>query len=73
MSEYNIDIADMQCWVFRMALAKWNMSPSECAELFKKYDILGFISECYDILHLNGYACVLHDVETLLKNRGVTL
>ena len=65
MSEYNIDIADMQCWVFRMAQSKWNMSPSECAELFN--------SECYDILHLNGYACVLHDVETLLKNRGVSV
>lgn len=73
MSEYNVDIADMQCWVFRMAQSKWKMSPSDCAELFKKYDILGFISECYDILHLNGYACVLHDVETLLKNRGVSV
>ena len=30
MSEYNIDIADMQCWVFRMAQSKWKMSPSEC-------------------------------------------
>ena len=44
MSEYNIDIADMQCWVFRMAQAKWKMAPSDCAELFKKYDILGFIA-----------------------------
>ena len=41
--------------------------------IVQKYDILGFISECYDILHLNGYACVLHDVENLLKNRGVTV
>lgn len=73
MSEKQIGIADMQCWVFRMAQSKWKMSPSDCAELFKKYDILGFISECYDILHLNGYACVLHDVETLLKNRGVSV
>ncbi len=23
MSGYNIDIADMQCWVFRMAQSKW--------------------------------------------------
>ncbi len=23
MSEHQIDIADMQCWVFRMAQAKW--------------------------------------------------
>lgn len=73
MSERQLDIADMQCWVFRMAQSKWNMSSSDCAKLFQKYDILGFISECYDILHLNGYSCVLHDVETLLKNRGVTV
>ena len=36
MSGYNIDIADMQCWVFRMAQAKWKMAPSDCAELFKR-------------------------------------
>ncbi len=48
---------------------KW--LPAICAELFKKYDILGFIADCYDILHLNSYECALHDVETLLKNRGV--
>ena len=43
MSERQISIADMQCWIFRMAQTKWKMSPKECAELFKKYDILGFI------------------------------
>lgn len=73
MNERQLDIADMQCWVFRMAQAKWNLSVGECVRLFETYDILGFISECYDILHLNSYACVLHDVETLLKNRGVTV
>ena len=41
MSGYNIDMADMQCWVFRMAQSKWKMSPTDCAELelFKKYNI----------------------------------
>ena len=71
MSEHQTDISDMQCWVFRMAQSKWKMPSAECAELFKKYDILGFLAECYDSLHLNGYACALHDVETLLHNRGV--
>lgn len=71
MSEHQTDIADMQCWVFRMAQSKWNISAKECAEIFKKYDIYGFISECYDFLHLNSYACALSDVETLLKNKGV--
>lgn len=73
MSERQIDIADMQCWVFRMAQTKWKISSDDCANLFKKYDILGFISDCYDILHLNGYECVLHDVEMLLKNRGAVV
>lgn len=26
MSERDIDIADMQCWVFRMTQTKWNIS-----------------------------------------------
>lgn len=73
MSERQLDIADMQCWVFRMAQSKWNMPSSDCAKLFREYDVLEFISDCYDILHLNGHSCVLHDVETLLKNRGVTI
>ncbi|MFR2213924.1 MAG: DUF3791 domain-containing protein [Ruminococcus sp.] len=50
-----------------------NVTPATALELFRKYDILGFIAECYDILHLNGYSCVLHDVGDLLKNRGVTV
>jgi hypothetical protein len=73
MSKEQLDIADMQCWVFRMAQSKWHLSGQECAALFRKYDILGFIADCYDSLHLNSYACVLNDIETLLKNRGETV
>ena len=73
MSERDIDISDMQCWVFRMAQARWKMSAKDCTALFKKYNILGFIADCYDILHLNSYECALNDVEELLKNRGVTV
>lgn len=73
MSEHQIDIADMQCWVFRMAQTKWNISAKECTEIFKKYDIYGFISECYDILHLSSYECALNDVEEMLRNRGVSV
>ncbi|MBQ1413382.1 MAG: DUF3791 domain-containing protein [Clostridia bacterium] len=73
MSGRELDIADMQCWVFHMAQSKWHVSGEECAELFRKYDILGFISECYELLHLNSYACVLDDVETILRNSGETM
>ena len=68
MSQRQLDIADMQCWIFRMA-----QSPKECAELFKKYDILSFISECYELLHVSSYACALDDVEDILKANGVNI
>mgnify|MGYP004578128937 CR=1 FL=1 len=32
----------------------------------KKYDILGFISECYELLHVNSYICfvsIIHSME----------
>ena len=38
-----------------MAQSKWQMTPKECAELLKKYDILSFISECYELLHVSSY------------------
>lgn len=55
MSERNIDISDMQCWVFQMAQKRWGKSPVECAAIFEKNDVLGFISRCYDMLHLSSY------------------
>lgn len=28
-----------------------------CTKIFQDYDILGFISKCYDFLHLSSYEC----------------
>ena len=57
MNKRQLGIANIQYWVFRMAQSKWKMTPKECAELFKKYDILGFISECYELLYVSSYNC----------------
>lgn len=56
-----------------MAQSKWKMTAKDCSELFRKYNVFDFIADCYDILHLNSYECVLNDVEELLRNRGVVL
>lgn len=71
MSQRQIDIADMQCWVFRHAQERWHLSPSECSDLFRKYDLLSFISECYDLLHVSGYERALDDVQEILNREGV--
>ena len=73
MSEHQIDITDMQCWVFRMAQAKWKKSPEACTKIFQDNDVFGFIARCYDFLHLSSYECALDDVEEMLKNRGVSV
>ena len=71
--EREIDIADMQCWVFRMAQKRWNITSVQCAEIFHDNDVLNFIRENYDILHMSSYECALDDVEILLKNRGISV
>ena len=73
MSQRQIGIADMQCWVFRKAQKKWNKTPGECALLFQKYDLFSFISDCYDLLHVSSYQCALQDVEEMLLSKGVAV
>ncbi|WP_080800047.1 DUF3791 domain-containing protein [Arabiibacter massiliensis] len=71
MTPEEIDITDMQCWVFRMAQTSWGRTSLECAELFKEHDVLGFIAELYGLLHLSGYRAALDEVETYLRSKGV--
>lgn len=33
-------------------------------------NILGFISDCYDFLHLNSYERALGDAEKFMQNKG---
>lgn len=63
----------MQCWVFRKAQQKWNLTGKECAALFKQYDLFGYISDCYDLLHVSSYQCALEEVEGLLNSRGIAV
>ena len=73
MEQRQIDIADMQCLAFNMAQTKWNITPSECADIFIKYDLLGFISECYELLHVSSCKCALDDIEQILLANGIDI
>ena len=52
---------------------KWNLTPAACAEVFRKYDLLGYIAECYDLLHVSSYQCALDDIEDILHRKGVAV
>ena len=70
MSQEEIGISHMQCWLFRLAETTWQRSPSEIKAIFKKHKIFEYISECYDSLHLMGYECILERIEALLLREG---
>ena len=67
------DIADMQCWVFRLAKRKWGLDPAECSRIFRENGVLGFIADSYGILHVSSYESALADVERYLGSRGVAV
>lgn len=73
MNEYDVDIADVQCWVFRMAQTKWGKTPEECTKIFQENEVFEYISKSYGILHLSSYECALKDVEDFLRNRGIRI
>lgn len=70
LSPDQIDVADMQCWAFRLAQDRWGVSARACADVFEKYGLLGFIEECYGILHVSGYESVVDELETIVRRRG---
>lgn len=70
MTPRQIDIADMQCWLLRMAERKWGISSAQVAELFQSNGVFDYISDLYGILHVSSYDSALSDVENLLRSKG---
>jgi len=66
-------ITDMTCRVFRLAETTWKKTPAETSAIFKKYNILEFITECYGILQLSSDQCALDDIEVILRNHVVDI
>ncbi|MFA6938369.1 MAG: DUF3791 domain-containing protein [Treponema sp.] len=70
---FDKDKEDMQCAVFRLAQKNWNISSKKCSELFKQYNVLNYISECYGILHLSSYDNALNEIEIMMRNKGAKI
>lgn len=73
MSQEEINVSHMQCWLFRMSQQKWAQSAEDLTKIFREYDVFGYIAECYDLFHLSSYAYALNEIETFLNRKGVTV
>ena len=65
------EILDMQVRIFRKYGARHNISPNMTLAVFQRFDILGFISECYDSRHVSGDECVLNDIDEIVNGGGI--
>ena len=66
------EILNMQVRIFRKFGARHHTAPKETLAIFEEFDILGFISECYELLHVSGDECVLDDIDEILHSQGVS-
>ena len=64
------EILRMQIRLFRMACKRWGMNTTECVEIFEKYNIDKYISDLYEIFHVQGDESNLDEIEMYMKNKG---
>ena len=63
----------MQIRILRMASEQFHLSLKETAELFKKFEVLRYIRECFGIFHVEGDEAVFDDVKSYLKIKGAAV
>ena len=64
------EILDMQVRIFRKFGTRHHIPPEETLSVFEKFDIFGFLSECYELLHVSGDESALDDIDGILESRG---
>lgn len=73
MNQTQFNISHMQCWLFRLAQSRWDLTPDDTVAQFKRFGIMDYIADCYDTLHLSEYHHVLRNIETMLDRKGITV
>ncbi|MBO4266026.1 MAG: DUF3791 domain-containing protein [Lachnospiraceae bacterium] len=68
MSE-KLQILFMQTRMVRAASEEWNMSLEEVNDLFSQFNVYRYISDFWDIFHVEGDKAVLEDIRNYLKSK----
>lgn len=50
MSSRQSDIADMKCWLLRLAQRRWRMPAVRVAQLFSEAGVYDYVTKLYDLL-----------------------
>ncbi len=61
----------MQIRLFRYACKRWNRTNTECADIFDQNGVDEYITESYEIFHVQGDEANIEDIENYLTAKGV--
>lgn len=67
------EILHMQVRLFRLACKNWSKTRQECAKIFDDYDVDEYISEAYELFHVQGDEVNLEEIENYLRKKGASL
>ena len=67
------EILFMQTRMIRLASEEWHLPIDKIIDLFKKFDVLGYIEKGYGIFHCEGDEAVLEDITEFLKGKGIAI
>ena len=69
MSE-ELQILYMQTRLIHLAASEWNMSVDEVIDCFSKNKVYDYISECWELFHVEGDEAVLSEISDYIRERG---
>lgn len=67
------ELTFMEVRLFRLAQTRWKMDRTECADIFREHDLLGYIQDAYEEFHEQGDEANMEDIEAFLSAKGVSL
>ena len=66
-------VLNMQISLIPILADNWKVSISQLSDIFKKYDILGYIDTCYEMFNSTGNQGIIDEIEEYIQIQGGTV
>ena len=61
---------EFKAFCFEAYRAEKKLTGRETMELFKRYGILDYLGDCFDVLHTTGRAYIVEDIDEFIQRRS---
>lgn len=66
----NDTVLNMQIALILFLKKEWKIDFSQLSDIFRKYDVLGYIDACYENYNSTGNQGILEDLEEYIEMQG---